>query len=394
MTGAAHTAAAHTADDRPVVLAAGGTGGHMFPAEALARELVGRGVRVVLLTDRRGQAFGGDLADIRVYRVRAGAPVGGVVRKARAAVDMLLGYGEARAILRALDPAAVVGFGGYPSVPAVFAASRLKLPLVLHEQNAVLGRANRLFAKKATAIATAFPDLQRLSGADPSVVVMTGNPVRRPIADLAGTPYTAPQPGEPVHLLVTGGSQGAKVFSELVPAAIAQLSDAARGRLKVSQQSRREVLEQTRRALSVAGVEAEVMDFFTDMPARLAAAHLVICRSGASTVAELAAAGRPALLVPFPHAMDDHQSANAAAMEAAGGGWMLPQATLDASALAHRIERLIDRPELLARAAEAARSLAPGDAAAALADLVLRVAGRNGNGAAAHGDPLAREAAE
>ncbi|MCB9959564.1 MAG: undecaprenyldiphospho-muramoylpentapeptide beta-N-acetylglucosaminyltransferase [Rhodospirillaceae bacterium] len=388
------TGSARIADECPVVLAAGGTGGHMFPAEALARELVGRGVRVVLLTDRRGQAFGGDLADVRVYRVRAGAPVGGVVRKARAAVDMLLGYGEARAILRALNPAAVVGFGGYPSVPTVFAASRLRLPLVLHEQNAVLGRANRLFAKKATAIATAFPELQRLSGADPRVVVMTGNPVRRPIAALAGTPYVPPEPGQPVRLLVTGGSQGAKVFSELVPAALAQLPDSVRSRLKVSQQSRRELLDQTRRALANANVEAEVLDFFTDMPVRLATAHLVICRSGASTVAELAAAGRPAILVPFPHAMDDHQSANAAAMEAAGGGWMLPQATLDAGALAHRIERLIDRPELLARAAEAARSLAPGDAAAALADLVLRIAGRNGNGASAHGEDLAREAAE
>ena len=389
------------ADARPVVLAAGGTGGHMFPADSLARVLANRGVRVILITDGRGQAFSGELKDIPVYRVRSAAPVGGVVRKARAALDLFLGYGEARATLRALKPAVVVGFGGYPSVPTVFAATRLRLPVVLHEQNAVLGRANRLFAKRAAAIATAFPALQRLSGADPDRVVLTGNPVRKPIAALRSDGYAPPDAGAPVHILVTGGSQGARVFSDLVPAALTKLPEPMRARLRVSQQSRREVLDQTRRTLGAAGVQAEVLDFFTDMPARLGQAHLAICRAGASTVAELATSGRPAILIPYPHAMDDHQTANAQALQAAGGGWMLPQATLDAAGLARAIERVIDHPRLLADAAAAARTLAPDQAADRLADLVLRTAGlmapdtgTNGGGGGGPGDaPWRGEAA-
>ena len=381
-------------DRRPVVLATGGTGGHMFPAESLARALLDRGERVILVTDRRGQAFGNALPDVPVYRVRARTPSGGPVQKARAAMDLLMGYGQARGILRALNAAVAVGFGGYPSVPTLFAASRLKVPVVLHEQNAVLGRANRLFARRTTAIATAFPTLQRLNGADPTKIVMTGNPVRAAIAALRDRPFAPPRPDGAVEILVIGGSQGARALSELVPAAIARLPGAMRARLRISQQSRREHLHQTRRALTVAGVTAEVADFFTDVPDRLARAHLVICRAGASTMAELATAGRPAILIPYPHAMDDHQTANASAMVAAGGGWLMAEAQLDADRLSGQIEALIGQPQRLVDAAAGARALASADAAAALADLVLGIAGRNGDsGAPSHPVSWSREAA-
>jgi UDP-N-acetylglucosamine--N-acetylmuramyl-(pentapeptide) pyrophosphoryl-undecaprenol N-acetylglucosamine transferase len=355
---------------RPVVaLAAGGTGGHVFPAEALAGELLQRFVMPVLFTDQRGEGFGGG---IDVCRVRGGAlaGVGGAARILGLA-RLALGFADALLLLRQRRPDVVVGFGGYASVPTLLAASVLGIPTVIHEQNAVLGRANRLLAGRVGRIATAFADTTLIPAAAAGKVVRVGMPVRPGIAALAGDRYTPPAAGEPVHLLVLGGSQGAQVFSALVPDAIARLPEALRQRLRVVQQCRPETLAATQAAYARLGVAAQLSAFFADVAERLAAAHIVIARSGASTVAELAVIGRPAILLPYPHATDDHQTRNAQAMAAAGGGWLLVQHETDAARLAGLVSELLAGPEALAAAAEAARAVGVADAARRLADLAV-----------------------
>ena len=352
-----------------IVLAAGGTGGHMFPAEALARELLGRGLRVALVTDRRGQAFAA-LPGVALHRIRAGRFGAGLMSKVVGVAELALGTLEAGRLLRTLAPAAVVGFGGYPSVPTMLAAARHGLPSLIHEQNAVLGRANRLLAPRVKRIATAFAEVGALRDADRGRSVLTGNPVRPAIAALRGTAYRAPAEGA-FDILVIGGSQGARVLSEVVPVAFALLPEHLRRRLRVTQQARAEDLEAVRQAHRASGVAAELATFFSDVPERLARAHLVISRSGASTMAELAMAGRPAILVPYLHAADDHQTANARAMEQAGGAWVLPHAAFTPTALAGKLAELMAAPEQLVRAAAAAHAQGRPDAARALADLVV-----------------------
>lgn len=359
----------------PIVLAAGGTGGHMFPAEALARALQARGRAVVLITDRRGGSFSDTLPEVATHRIQAGGSGGGLWGKLKAAVALLIGYGQARQLLRMIAPAAVVGFGGYASAPTVYAAHARRLPVLLHEQNAVLGRANRLLVGRADRLATAFPEVAGLRPADRSKLVLTGNPVRPAIAALADQPYPLPEPGGPLRLLVTGGSQGARVFSEVVPAALTALPPSLRHRLQVVQQARAEDLAAVRAAYADSGIVVELASFFEDLPERLARAHLVICRSGASTVTELTAAGRPAILVPYLHAMDDHQNANARPLAAAGAGWVVPQPDFTAETLRQQIAALADAPQTLAQAAAAARALGTPDAAERLADAVLALAG-------------------
>ncbi|HYE51674.1 MAG TPA: undecaprenyldiphospho-muramoylpentapeptide beta-N-acetylglucosaminyltransferase [Azospirillaceae bacterium] len=363
----------------PIVLAAGGTGGHLFPAEALAAELLARGHAVALVTDPRGKAFGDSLPDVAVHRIRSATLGGGLVGKLRTVVELGLGTLQARRLLKELKPAAVVGFGGYPSVPTVFAAQRLGVPVVLHEQNAVLGRANRMLAGRAALIATSFPQVTHLPAG--VATVRTGNPVRPGVLDMAGRPYPVPYHGGSLHILVTGGSQGASVFSTILPAAVARLPEELRMRLRIAQQARPETMEAAREGYAGLGVEVELAPFFRDMPARLAACHLAVCRSGASTVAELTVAGRPAILVPYPHAMDDHQTANARSVEAAGGAWVMAQEQFTAEALAARLTDIMKSPEALADAAAKARAWAVTDAASRLADAVERVAPANGNGA-------------
>lgn len=360
---------------RPILLAAGGTGGHMFPAQALARELLARGRTVALVTDRRGRAFGDILPEVTVWRIRAAAPTGGLVGKARALAELALGTLQAQRLVARLRPAAVVGFGGYPSVPALIAAQRAGMPTVLHEQNAVLGRANRLLAGGARTIATSFPSVAQVKAGDRAKLVRTGNPVRPAILDTRDLPYPQTDTSAPVELLVTGGSQGARVFSEVVPAALARLPENLRGRIRLSQQARPEDLDAARDALARTGVAADVRDFFRDMPDRLARCHLAITRAGASTVAELTAAGRPVILVPYPHAADDHQTANAQAVADAGGAWLMPQPSFTPEALASRLEALLTMPATLTKAAAAARAWGAPDAAIRLADLVLDTAG-------------------
>ncbi|WP_192499033.1 undecaprenyldiphospho-muramoylpentapeptide beta-N-acetylglucosaminyltransferase [Skermanella pratensis] len=358
----------------PVVLAAGGTGGHMFPAEALARELLARGHRVVLVTDRRGKAFGDALPEVEVHRIRASSFGSGVMGKLRGAFELGLGAIQARRLIAALRPSVVVGFGGYPSVPTVLMAQRAGVPTVLHEQNAVLGRANRMLAPGAARIATSFAAVSAVKPADRAKLVPTGNPVRPGVTAVRDLPYPALEPGGELRLLVVGGSQGARIFSEIVPAALALLPDVLRRRIRIAQQCRPEDLEAAKAAFAEAGVDAELSSFFRDVPDRLAACHLAVCRSGASTVAELAAAGRPAVLVPYPFAMDDHQTANAQAVADAGGAWLMPQPAFTPKALADRLEALLDLPATLGKAAEAARARGAADAASRLADIVIGAA--------------------
>lgn len=353
-----------------VLLAAGGTGGHMFPAEALAGQLLSRGYRVGLVTDRRGAGFGERLPAVEVHRISAGGLAGrGVGSRLVALFHLIKGFFEARRLVARLRPLIAVGFGGYASVPTVLAAARAGLPTLLHEQNAVLGRANRLLARRAQAIATSFADTTALGAAKPR---FTGNPVRPAIAALAARAYAAPM--ESFGLLVLGGSQGAHVFSQLVPAAIALLPAELRQRLAVAQQCRAEDLEAARAAYDALGQQAELSTFFADVPERLGRAHLVICRSGASTVAELAAAGRPAILLPFPYATDDHQTANARSFAAAGGGWLLPEAEATPAKLAEMLTGLIAQPSTLVFAANRAHRAGQPDAAQRLADLVGELA--------------------
>jgi len=357
-----------------IVLAAGGTGGHLFPAEALAARLLADGGSVSLITDGRAEAFSQRMPGVTVRQVRAGRLGGGPLRAAFGIADIAVGIVQARRLLRQLQPAAVVGFGGYASVPTMIAAAQLGLSTVIHEQNAVLGRANRMLAPRARSIATGFPETIGLRPQDRGRAVQTGNPVRPAILAVGAGPYSPPKPAGAVELLVFGGSQGASVFAELVPAALALLPEALRARLRLSQQARPEDRDAVAERLLAVGVAAEIETFFTDMPERLAAAQLVICRAGASTIAELAAAGRPALLVPYPHATDDHQSANARAFAASGGGWALPQAELTAPILAGRLVALLADPAALQLAAAAARSFARDNAAERLAALVLSAA--------------------
>lgn len=364
---------------RRIVLAAGGTGGHMFPAQALARELLGRGLEVALITDRRGAGFGPELPQVATHRISAGGIAGGsLAKKIGSGISLAHGYFQARGLLKTIGADSVVGFGGYASVPTVLAASRLGLRVILHEQNAVLGRANRLLAGRADVIATSFETVEGLGRNPRAQTRLTGNPVRAAISALSRRPFAVPGDNDSLRLLVTGGSQGARVFNGVIPAALCTLPEALRARLSVSQQVRSRDLSEVEAEYRDCGIEAELAPFFDDVPERLAAAHLLICRSGASTLAELAAAGRPAILVPYPFATDDHQSANAQAMAKAGGGWVMPQSALTPEALGERLLSLLSTPTLLARAAGCARALSQGDATARLADLVTREADDNG----------------
>ncbi|WP_353857793.1 undecaprenyldiphospho-muramoylpentapeptide beta-N-acetylglucosaminyltransferase [Azospirillum formosense] len=357
---------------KPIILAAGGTGGHFFPAEALARELLARGEAVALVTDKRGQAFGDSLPEVTVHRIRSAAPGGNLLAKMNAAWQMGLGLLGANALMRHLKPAAVVGFGGYPSVPTVYAAAQARVPVMLHEQNAVLGRANRMLAAAARRIAVAFPEVASVKAEHRPRLVRTGNPVRPAIAAQRDAAYAVPAPGGPVRILVMGGSQGARVFSEVIPEALGRLPADLRARIHLAQQCRPEDLEAARAAYAGMGLGGlELESFFRDVPDRLAACHLAVTRAGASTIAELTCIGRPAILVPYPHAMDDHQTANARQLAAAGAAWVMAQPDFTADALAARLTELLGSPDALTAAARAAHGWGMADAARRLADAVL-----------------------
>ena len=360
----------------PVLVAAGGTGGHLFPAEALAATLNKRGIAVHLVTDRRAARLGGAFPDQATHIVasatlRARNPIA----LTRTAAMLGIGLAQAWALIGRLKPAAVIGFGGYPTVPPVLAAGWRGVPTLIHDANAVIGRANRLLAPRVSAIATTFPDVFRDSPRLAAKATLTGNPVRPAVIAVAATPYPAVH--DPLRLLVFGGSQGARIMAEIVPAAIGRLEPSLRARLAIVQQAREEDLGRVRCAYENLAVAAEVAPFFTDLPARMAASHLVVARSGASSVAELSVIGRPALLVPLPHALDQDQFANAGVLASAGGAIRLAQEEFTPQRLAAEIAALAAAPRRLAAMAAAAQSLRRLDAADRLADLMLEAAGIN-----------------
>jgi UDP-N-acetylglucosamine--N-acetylmuramyl-(pentapeptide) pyrophosphoryl-undecaprenol N-acetylglucosamine transferase len=358
-----------------ILLCAGGTGGHLFPAEALAVVLEKRGVAVELATDIRAAQF---KFPARAMHLIPSATVRGRDPASLARTASLLALGSVKAwrLIGRIRPAAVVGFGGYPTVPPLLAASLRGVPTVLHEQNGVMGRANRFLAGRVTAIATSFASLTNVDPHLSAKVTFTGNPVRAQVIDAAAIAYAAPAADAPMLLVVFGGSQGAHVMAEIVPPALRRLSPELRARLRVVQQTRPEDIETVRAAYAESGIAAECAPFFADLPRRMAQAHVVISRSGASTVAELSAIGRPGILVPLPHALDQDQFANAGVLAQAGGAIRIEQRDFTPERLAAEMTALAADPARLARMAAAAKSAGAIDAAERLADLVIKVASR------------------
>jgi UDP-N-acetylglucosamine--N-acetylmuramyl-(pentapeptide) pyrophosphoryl-undecaprenol N-acetylglucosamine transferase len=363
--------------DTPLILlAAGGTGGHLFPAEALGVELIKRGLRVRLATDARALRYSGlftpeNIDVVPSETVRGRNPV------SLARTAFMLGYGTlvAANLVRRLKPSAVVGFGGYPTVPPLMAAKLLGIPGVIHDANAVLGRANRFLSGRVNAIATSLPGvLDR----DPDLAGKTttvGTPMRPAVLAAAALPFASPESNGPLRLLVVGGSQGARVMSDIVPPAIERLEPALWRRLVVTQQVRDEDMARVRAVYDRLNINAELAPFFSDLPARLASSHLVVSRSGAGTVAELAAIGRPSILVPLPGAIDQDQFANAGVLSQADAALRIAQSDFTPDRLASEISALAAEPARLTAMAANARKAGRLDAAERLADLVMKVAG-------------------
>jgi UDP-N-acetylglucosamine--N-acetylmuramyl-(pentapeptide) pyrophosphoryl-undecaprenol N-acetylglucosamine transferase len=357
-----------------VILAAGGTGGHLFPAEALSHVLRAQGIRVVLMTDPRGAEFAGDFPADAVIPVPSATPSSrSVSGKVKVALDIVKGVRTARRVVREIKPAVVVGFGGYPTVPPVLGAALGGVKTMIHEQNAVVGRANRFLSRWVDAIGTGFAQVGGLSPAASAKCSHVGNPVR-PAVIAAASPY--PSPGEGTfNLLVFGGSQGARIMADIVPPAIQLLTPQERARLFITQQARTEDFERVNGIYAQLGVKSEIAPFFKDLPARMAQAHLVIGRSGASTVAELTVIGRPSILVPLPGALDQDQAANAGFLESAGGAIRILQPEFTPRRLASSLSDLLKQPAHLTVMAENAKSAGIPDAADRLARLVIGVAG-------------------
>jgi len=360
------------------VLAAGGTGGHMVPAHALAAELRSRGHGVLLITDDRGARFPGLFEGVPVHILPSGRIGGGPVAWLKALNSIVKGRAQAKRLYREHRPDAVVGFGGYPAFPSLLAASSMKIPTVLHEQNAVLGRVNRLLAGEAEAIGTAYDKVERLKSRNAAKSVLVGNPVREEIARLGELPFPPFDEIAPLKILITGGSQGATILGQVVPEGLALLQPSLRRRLQIVQQCRPDDIERIRKRYAELGIPAELLTYIEDMPDKLADAHLVIGRAGASTIAELTAAGRPAILIPFAAATDDHQTANAREMTQAGGARTIQQSGFTPVVLARQIEAMAADPIALNNAAARALSVGRPHAARDLADVVERV----GNGVA------------
>lgn len=359
------------------ILMAGGTGGHLFPAMALAQELIRRGHAVELMTDHRVESYGADFPASAIHIVPSATPsLSNPIKLVMAGFKILSGIVVAFGKLRRSKPDCVIGFGGYPTFPPFVAANFLAIPGILHEQNAVMGRANRALSRFADILAmsfaqTKFADTQSLEK------VITGNPVRDRVRAAASTPYPELGVQGPIRLVIFGGSQGAKAISDIVPAAIALIPEAIRHRLQIVQQCRAEDLDRVAEIYRQAKVNVELAAFFTDLPERIARCHLVIGRSGASTIAELTVLGRPSILVPLPGALDADQKNNAMVVQAVGGGWVEEQATLSPQSLGTRLTTLLTDPATLTQAAAAARSLGQPRAVEKLADLAEMLCGKN-----------------
>lgn len=353
-----------------IILSTGGTGGHMTPAHALAQDLISRGFRIEIITDDRGLKYKHLFGAIPMHAVRAGTSGAGLRGKIKGAMNLCVGLVSAARLLLKLKPKLVVGFGGYPSVPGVYAAQKMGIPTIIHEQNAIIGKANAFLARKAERIALSLPGVQGLDDSERMRSVVTGNPVRPDIAALYSSPYPNLGHDTPLRVFIMGGSLGATVFSIVVPQTFARLSAEYRQRLDVVQQCRQADLDIARKTYEAAGIKADMRPFFDDVAGELAKAHLVICRSGASTVAEVATAGRPAIFVPYPHHKDQQQKMNADAVADAGGAWVMAESGFTAETLLARIETFLQNPSILFRAAEKARVCGKPDAARKLGNLV------------------------
>jgi UDP-N-acetylglucosamine--N-acetylmuramyl-(pentapeptide) pyrophosphoryl-undecaprenol N-acetylglucosamine transferase len=376
--------------ERHFVLAAGGTGGHMVPAAALAAELSKRGHRVALVSDDRGVRFPGLFEEVQTHILPAGRLAGGPIGWLKAGRKMLAGRAMALELYKTFRPEAVIGFGGYPALPALMAAFKAGIPTAVHEQNAVLGRVNRFVANKVDAIATSYVEVERLKDAWLAKTHLVGNPVREAVLALRDRPYPLLEEDGIFRVLVTGGSQGASVLSAVVPDGLAMLPVAFRRRLQVTHQARIEDIDAARAKYAELSIAADLATYLPDMPEQLAWTHLVIARAGASTIAELTAAGRPAILVPLPSATDDHQTANAEEITQAGGARTIEQKNFTSKELAKQMQKLGLDPVALQNAAARARSCGRPDAARDLADLVENLAAPDGRREL--GVPLPREA--
>lgn len=358
---------------RHFVLAAGGTGGHMMPAYALAQELLLRGHKVALVTDARGAQIPGLPEGVDLHTLPAGRLGGGPVGWIRAARAIWAGRSQARRLYAEFKPTAVIGFGGYPALPALLAAFSMGIKAAIHEQNAVLGRVNRYVAKKVAVIATAYPEVSRIPAGCASKIELVGNPVRDEIIVLRDADYPYIDDNTVFRVLVIGGSQGASILSEVVPDGLAMLPLALRQRLQVTQQCRIEDIDAVRAQYAALGIPADLATYMEDIPEKLSWTHLMIARAGASTIAELTVAGRPAILVPLPSATDDHQTENTREMVAAGGARMIRQAQFTPKELAKQMQKLGLEPNGLALAAAAAKSCGRPHATRDLANLLEKL---------------------
>ncbi|WP_018688426.1 undecaprenyldiphospho-muramoylpentapeptide beta-N-acetylglucosaminyltransferase [Ahrensia kielensis] len=354
-----------------ILLCAGGTGGHLFPAEALAHELHKRGWTIHLATDKRAQQYTANFPALQTHVIEAASPSGmNPIKIVKAVLVLMKGMRTSRQLIGDLKPKAVIGFGGYPTVPPLMAAAG-KMPTMIHEQNAVAGRANKMLAKRVTMIAGGF---LKAEGAFADKIIETGNPVRPAVKEASAKAYAPIGKSGPINLVVFGGSQGAQFFSKTIPAALAKLPEGLRARIHLTQQARPEDEDEARAAYAAIGVKAVVSSFFSDLPNSISNAHLVMARSGASTVSEVAAIGRPAIFVPYPHALDHDQAANAAALEAVGGAKVMRQSDLDADIIAAEFERLFQSPDELTNMAAAAKAAGKPQADILLADLTEAIA--------------------
>jgi UDP-N-acetylglucosamine--N-acetylmuramyl-(pentapeptide) pyrophosphoryl-undecaprenol N-acetylglucosamine transferase len=349
------------------------TGGHVMPAQALALDLVSRGYHVEVMTDKRGLKFRPNFDGIRMKEIRAGSLGAGIAGKIKGVIELGLGVLQAGNVMRKRRPVVVIGFGGYPSVPAVYAAQKLGIPTILHEQNAIVGKANLLLAPKAVHIAISMPTIRGIDEAEKAKAVYTGNPVRADIAALYNKPFPALSESGKLRILVMGGSLGATVFSKILPEALGKLTADHRARLELVQQCREADIEEAQALYNKAGIKATLSTFIHDVAGELEKCHLVIARSGASTVAEVTVAGRPAIFVPYPHHKDQQQKINADTVADAGGAWVMTENGFTSEALLARIETFLQNPSVLFKAAENARSCGKPDAARRLGNLVTAI---------------------
>lgn len=356
-----------------VILSAGGTGGHVMPAQALAYDLISRGYRVEVISDARGMKFKPHFGDITMHEVRAGALSGGLKAKVLSVWHLGLGIATSIKLLRRLKPAVVVGFGGYPSFPAVYAAQFLKIPTILHESNAIIGKANLMLVGRSNYLAISMPDIRGLDEQERAKTVYTGNPVRAAIAALYNKPYPALSESGKLRILIMGGSLGASVLSKVIPEALSRLSSDHRARLSIVQQCRAEDIQRVQTLYSRYGIEAQLCVFIDDVAGALEQCHLVIARSGATTVAEVTVAGRPAIFVPLGIHKDNQQKINADTVADAGGAWVMIENGFTQEAVLARVETFLQNPAILFKAAEKARSVGKPDAARKLGNLVTEV---------------------